>query len=406
MNIKTNKYLQIGLMVIVSLATFIWGFNFLKGRNILNPSNEYYLAYPEITGLMESDPVLIRGLKIGQVSSIHFDPNKPENILIRIILEKDINIPTDSKIILGSISMLGSKGIRLEIGESTLYYTTGDTIVGTTEIDLLNKFNDEIGPIKTKSELILSRIDTITGSVNSMLSAQAIADIHQTIHYLKLTTQEIASSRAAISETMESINLMVATLAEERETIASILQNIDSITNPALYSKMMASIEGTMNDLNQLTTTLNSEDGSLQKLMTDPELYDNLTATSHNADLLLQDMRNYPNRYVQFSLFNNGKSTYLTKEGVTKKMSEYDDVAFRILVKKAKNPVVINADNFVDPTTVSEFEYKGTYYYYVGEYMLYQDADEMLVKVSEQYPNAKMLVLKKGKPVPIEKVLK
>lgn len=406
MNIKANKYLQIGLMVAVALVTFIWGYNFLRGRNILNPSNEYYLAYPEVSGLMESDPVLVRGLKIGQVSAIDFDPKHPENILIRIIIEKNIKIPTDSKIILGSISMLGSKGIRLEMGESTLYHNLGDTIVGTTEIDLLNKFNDEIGPIKTKSELILSRVDTIAGSVSQILNEQAIADIHYTIHHLRLVSEEIASSRVAISETMESINLMVAALANERETITSILQNIDSLTNPEVYAQLIASLEGTMGNLNDLTSTLNNEDGSLQKLMKDPELYDNLTAVSNDADLLLRDIRNYPNRYVQFSLFNNGKSTYLTKEGVTKKMSEYDDVAFRILVKKAKSPVAINAENFVDPTQISEFEYKKTYYYYAGEFMLYQDADEMMEEVSKQYPDAKILVLKKGKPVPIEKVLK
>lgn len=406
MKIKKNKYLQIGLMVIASLATFIWGYNFLRGRNILKPANEYYITYPEITGLMESDAVLIRGLRVGQVNSIKFDVQKPENILVKIVIDKNVSIPKDSKLILSSISLMGTKGIVMEIGETTNFYSSGDTIAGTTEIDLLNKFNDEIGPIKEKSEHILNKVDSVAGSVNNALSEEMIHDLHLIIKNLRVVSTEIADGKHAINETIENINLITKRIADERETMATILQNIKAITDPEAYAEIMLQLEGTIGNLNELTTTLNNEEGSLQKLMKDEELYNNLTAVSNSADDLLRDMKNYPNRYVQFSLFNSGKSIYLDKEGVTKKLADEEDLVFRVLVKKTENAVSINKENFVDPTLISEFEHKGTFYYYAGEYMLYTDADTALEKVSIDYPDAKMMVLKKGKPVPIEKVLK
>ncbi len=406
MNIKKNKYLQIGLMVIAALISFIWGYNFLRGRNILKPSNQYYITYPEISGLMESDAVLIRGLKVGQVNAIMFDAQHPEDILVKIVIDKNISIPKDSRLVLSSVSLMGTKGIVMEIGNTTRYYSSGDTIKGHTEIDLLNKFNDEIGPIKEKSELILDRVDTITGSVNKALSEDMIRNLHLIIKNLQLVSGEIAAGKHAINETIENINLITARLAEERETLAAIMQNIKEITNPEAYAQIMAELEGTMGNLNTLTASLNNEEGTLHKLMTDAELYNNLSSVSNSADDLLRDMKNYPGRYVQFSLFNNGKSIYLDKEGVMKKLADEKDLDFRILVKKTENAIAIDETNFVDPTQISEFKHKGTYYYYAGEYKLYTEVDAALERVSNDYPDAKILVLKKGKPVPIDKVLK
>lgn len=412
MNFKTNKNAQIGLMVLFSLISFIWGYNFLKGRNILNPSNEYYLTYSEIAGLMESDPVIIRGLKIGQVNGIRFDPAKPENIVIRIVIDKNIKIPTDSKAILGSSGLIGTKNIKLAIGRAKTYYSAGDTLKGNTEVDLLHKLNAEINPIKDQGALFLSRADSIALSVNKILVSETINDLNATIKNLRNLTQEVtllvAANRAGLTATINNLNLMSETVSNERENIAAMLQNLRSFSdtlNTLNITPTMEKLGSTMSNLDQLTAKLNNDEGSLSLLMKDPSLYYNLSSASENANLLLENFRNHPNRYVHFSLFNKSNSTYFDQDGVRKKLSENEDLSYRIVVKKTENPVSIDKNTFINPFVISEFKYKGVYYYYTGEFKMYDNVLENLEMVKQTYPDASILVLKKGKPIPIEKIL-
>ena len=55
---------------------------------------------------------------------------------------------------------------------------------------------------------------------------------------------------------------------------------------------------------------IESGDGTLGKLMSDKELYDNLNSASRELDLLLQDFRLNPKRYVNVSVFGKKQKEY------------------------------------------------------------------------------------------------
>ncbi len=413
MNVKVNKYVQVGLMVLIALLVFIWGYNFLKGRNILNPSNDYYLNYTEVSGIMESNPVLIRGLKVGQVTDINFDPTNSKYITIRIVIDKSVRIPKDSRALLASIDMLGSKGIILDVGTSPHFYNPSDTLRSEVQADMLSNLTKEMGPIKDQGQSILTNTDSIMMKVNATMDDETMANIKAVSENLKLMSEDMADliklNKAAITATVENLKLTMDVVAQERENITVLLENLKTFSDDLSkveLSKTMVSLDSSLQSLTALTNSLNSENGSLHMLMEDPALYNNLSAAAENASLLMENMRQYPSRYVHLSLFNKSQSTFMDEEGITKQLSENDNLSFLIVVKQSRTPLSIDRDNFANPNMVNEFQYKDDYYYHTGEYKLYQNVLDRIEIVKVTYPTAFIQVLKKGKPVPTEKVLK
>ncbi|MEY3433338.1 MAG: hypothetical protein RL131_1274, partial [Bacteroidota bacterium] len=74
-------------------------------------------------------------------------------------------------------------------------------------------------------------------------------------------------------------------------------------------SSTIASLDKAAQQLNLILADVKSGKGSLGKLATDEMLYKNLNSTANSLNVLLQDLRLHPKRYVQFSVFGKKDKT-------------------------------------------------------------------------------------------------
>lgn len=65
-----SKEFVIGISVILAIAILFFGIEYLKGINMLNPANFYYVSCDNVSGLEVSASVQIDGYKVGQVREI------------------------------------------------------------------------------------------------------------------------------------------------------------------------------------------------------------------------------------------------------------------------------------------------------------------------------------------------
>ncbi len=71
---KLTREFRIGLIFILATAILVWGFSFLKNKNILYKEKVLIAVYQHVNGLNPSNPVYINGVKVGQVGKVYFDP--------------------------------------------------------------------------------------------------------------------------------------------------------------------------------------------------------------------------------------------------------------------------------------------------------------------------------------------
>ena len=78
----------------------------------------------------------------------------------------------------------------------------------------------------------------------------------------------------------------------------------------AELNKVIADAQTTLNNLNTLLADIEGGKGTIGKLMKDEALYKDLDKSAKQLELLLQDFRLNPKRYVHFSIFGKKAKVY------------------------------------------------------------------------------------------------
>ena len=110
---KIRKEVKVGIVTTLAIACFIYGFNFLKGKNLFSSQRKFYAVYNDIDGLVEANPLMINGFKVGLVGAIKLANDTTGNIIVTLLLDNDVNVPKNSVAKVVSSDILGSKAVQL-----------------------------------------------------------------------------------------------------------------------------------------------------------------------------------------------------------------------------------------------------------------------------------------------------
>jgi len=240
--VKPKQVIIIGFTFILAVALFIWGYNFLKGKDIFNKQTTFYAKYHEVSGLTRANPVLINGLRVGQVQTIYFDPDLSGDIIAVIVLNTKFPIPKNSIASIFSADLMGSKAINLKLGNSMELLQEGDTLRSSIEGSLKDEVNAQVQPIKIKAENLLASIDTLVIAFQSIFNESArenlkesFNDIRQTFSNLQSTTSNIdtlvMTEGSRVASILEHIDSLTATLSANRNQISSIISNFEIVSD-------------------------------------------------------------------------------------------------------------------------------------------------------------------------------
>lgn len=316
MALKISNEIKVGAIAIVAIVVLILGFYYLKGKNLFKTGNYIYASFKDVDGLLASSPVMINGLRIGAVYDIKAADKNVDNVIVSIKLEGEINIPNNS-IAAIQASPLGSSSIDIAKGNSKTYIQPGGTITTTVSKGFVSTLTDKLDPITQQAKIVLTSIDTLVKNINSTISINAKNDVQQAIANIKTMSGNLVAITAtlnsllnaqhgSITQTMQNINAFTKNLSDNNGKINNTLSNVEKATAQfynGTMQKTMQQLNNTVTQLNAIISKINTGEGSMGQLINDKKLYTNLTATTNSLNILLQDFRIHPKRYVQFSVF-------------------------------------------------------------------------------------------------------
>jgi phospholipid/cholesterol/gamma-HCH transport system substrate-binding protein len=320
--LKLTKEIKTGLYALLALGMVIWGFNFLKGRNIFVGRTHFYAVYDNINGILPNSPVLINGMRVGQVKEIDFATDKSGKIILHIILNNNqLPIPKNTVAQIYSLDMLGAKGVQLLLGNSTEMAVTGDTLLSSVDSGITEEISKQLLPIKSKAENLIVSIDSMVASTRIIFDSKSQNNIRNTIERLNNTVASIdnlmADERDRISAITKNIESITTNIKKNNDKLANIIKNLNSISDSLAKAQVASTINNvdrTMRETALIMEKINKGQGSLGLLVNNDSLYNNLSSASRDLDKLLEDMRLNPKRYVHFSVFGNKEKSEKKKK--------------------------------------------------------------------------------------------
>jgi phospholipid/cholesterol/gamma-HCH transport system substrate-binding protein len=307
---KISNEVKVGAVALVTIVVFIWLFNFLKGKNLFKNTANYYAVYDNVGGLAESSPVEINGYKVGVVQSIDFLDATSGRLLVVFSVSKDFKLPVNTVAEILPVSLIAGMKAQFIYGDGAGFYSDGDTIPGILSESLLTTLDDVIEPIKVKVLAMVTVLDSVINSINDVIDPEFKENLSGTMAHLNNTTGSLdrilGSKEEELKKTLDNITRFSDMLSSNTPKLNNTFSNLESITDTLAAADLYNSISNLKASLEKASTlieNLNDGKGSAGQILTNDSLYTNLNNSLGSLNLLLEDVKTNPKRYVHFSLF-------------------------------------------------------------------------------------------------------
>ena len=293
---KFSKEIQIALVAIAGLLVLYFGLHFLKGMTLFSGDNKYYVKFKDVSGLSVASPIFANGYRVGVVEEIMFDYQNTGEIVAAIDVDTELSVPKGSRAEIAT-DLMGNVKVLLVLGNAADgMVAPGDTITGSQQVGAMGKAADMIPAVQQ----MLPKLDSILASVNTLLADPAIAS---SLHNVDQITANLSRTSQDLSQLTAQLNRQMPQMLKNADGVLANTNQITKNLNELDIAATMTSVNSTLKNVEQMTATLNSKEGTLGLLMRDPGLYNNLNSTMMHADSLMMDLKQHPKRYVHFSVF-------------------------------------------------------------------------------------------------------
>lgn len=307
-----NEY-QIGIAVLVTFIVLILGINFLKGKTFFSGQKTYYAIYDDVTGMHESSYIYVNGMKAGHVVKISPMTRKNDKFLVELSVDKNIDIPKDSRLTLFSAGLMSGQALRIDLGRSEALLQTKDTMQGGIEKGL----TDEIAPMGETLSSILKRIDTLTNTLNRTIDEQAKQNIQLTLTNINQISQRlnnvamnvdnlVSKDKDKLDRIVSNVESITRNLVDNNQAISNIISRFDNISSDIEKQNIgytLAKVKTSLESINSMLNKIEKGEGNIGMLLSDEGLYRNITSAAKDLDELILDLKKNPKKYIHVSVF-------------------------------------------------------------------------------------------------------
>ncbi len=287
-----SKEFKIGLITIIVGALFYYGFNYLRGINVFSSSNRYYATYQNVTGLNISNPVYFNGLPIGKVSSFNIDQKKGF-IVVSIDIDKNFFVYKDASATLINDGLFGTKAIILDVGRSSKLAVLGDTLASEIDGGLISQF-----------EPVADNLNTTIIKLNTLLDGLNTTDIKGAVDALKSVIGVFSNKieKLDIESPINNTNDLISSFKDRSNELEGVISSskllIDSL-NALPFSHTLIKVSESLDHVNDFLLAIQSNNGTLGKVINNDSLYNNLNKLLIDIDELIIHFNNYPKDFMK-----------------------------------------------------------------------------------------------------------
>jgi len=316
---KLSKEFKSGFIFLLAIVFLVYGLKYLKGLNVFQSNKPYYAIYDDIDGLQIGSSIRLNGFNVGMVNNIVLSNNN--KLLVTLNINSVDSIPINSVCKIVNQDLMGTKGVSLVLGKSDLFAKPGDTLQSGIENSLQDEVNAQILPLKNKAEELIGSVDSLLTVVAAVLNKNTRKNLSNSIKSLDETFSILSQTMIKVDSMVYNNDKRVSKIILNLESITTNLNDSSSGIKPILHNLSLISdslsnsnIGSLVENINNISNNINSGSGSLTKLMKDDKLYNNLEKSTSELAELIEDIKNNPKRYVNFSILGGTNKSYEKKK--------------------------------------------------------------------------------------------
>ena len=304
-----SKEIKTAIFILSGFGLFFIGFNYLKSNDVFVRDNIFYVVYDDAEGLLVGTPVTIQGFQVGTIDEVSLLPGN-KNIVVRFRVEEKYEFSKNSVARIYEAGLLGGKSLAVKPKfDDAENAQSGDTLQGVIAPGLTDLVNEKLTPLQEKIESMITHADSVLIAFNFVLDANSQFQLKSSIENLNASISNFRS----ISETIDRSFSENGTLHQTFDNLAELSEDLSVVSSSLKEANLDVTFEdlgSAVSNLSQILNRLEEGEGSLGKLITKEDLHQSLEQTNEQIQLLLEDMRLNPKRYVHFSLFGKKQVKY------------------------------------------------------------------------------------------------
>jgi len=309
--LKITREIKTAILAIASILLFIWGYSFLKGKDLLADYTTFYVEYDNVEGLGKSAAVTLNGLSIGKVNGIKFSDNTGK-LMVELQIKSDFPISKSSVATIYDPGLIGGKQIMIvpNLNDKEMA-KSGSRLMGNIKPGLTDLVGEKLAPLQAKLDKVLLNADQLISGINNVLDKKGQQDLKKSLAELSETMVQFHKASESMNAMIDNNKSNINGIVSDFHKTSTNLSMISDSLNKADLGKTVKDLQATLQKVDHMLADMNAGKGTAGKILKDEALYNNLSQTSKELELLLQDVRLNPTRYVNVSLFGKKNKPYV-----------------------------------------------------------------------------------------------
>ena len=294
---KISREVKTGVLVVLGITLFIFGFNFLKGHNLLESRNLYYTEF-DYNALTKASPVTVNGNNVGKIEDISyvFETGKTR---VSFTVNDQLSFSTESVVKMYETGLMGGNGLAILVSNEGEQAKPGTVLKSTVEFGLVTTLSKSFSGISTDLTSTLQSTDTLMYSLNSLVNDNSEKGLKYTISELNETLKSFKNTSNSVNGIISKNDKNIALLLENFKKISTDLSVLTNDLKESNVGNTVDNLNKTLASLNSVLAKVENGEGSIGKLLKDDALYNNIEGATKEMEELLRDIKLHPKRYFR-----------------------------------------------------------------------------------------------------------
>lgn len=290
-----SKEVKTGILVILGIILFIFGFNYLKGKNLLESTNVFYTEF-NYNALSMSSPVTVKGNTVGKITDISYD-FKTGKTRVAFFVNEELKFSIESVVRMYETGLMGGNGLAIIVSDTGEPAKAGDLLKSEVEVGLVTSLSRNFSGLSNNLDSTLKSTDSLIKSLNKVVNDQSEKGLKRTVEQLNETLKSFEATSNTVNSLIAKNNDNITTTLESFKKTSQDLNSLSTELKDAQMGKTIESLNKTLTNLNNVLEKVDNGEGTLGKLLKDERLYNNIEAATKEMEELIRDIKLHPARY-------------------------------------------------------------------------------------------------------------